>query len=235
MPRRLDDAVRNEALVLWGQGRAGKEIEARLRANPVVARSGDAAPSVRTIQRWIADEERRRAAEASGGAGHRYWVFTDGDAGIVLPMLAAMAEARDGGIDGSAIDWVLADQARRIARGFPDMPPIELYWLATNYAQVEAEERRLRRGRGHSRRSVSPLRASLDLYLAFTPWRDAGARYGAAIWARKLGPIRPLRTPSTASELRELPPKTSAIEWPFDLPDDAGHDRQVGGRERAGA
>jgi hypothetical protein len=225
MPRRIESDVRNEVVALWGAHKTPKEIAALLRDSTAVARSGDGPPSVRTIQRWIAAETERRQAESASRDGRWYWQFEDGDAGRILPMLAAIAEARDGGIDSSAVDRVLAKWAGCLAREFNDVPPLELYWLATEYVMVEAEERRTRRGKEKPWLFVSDLRSSLDLYLAFAPWRDAGARYSEALWAGELGRVRPLRTPSTARALRELPPKTSAIEWPFDLPEEGAEDR----------
>lgn len=226
MPRRIESDVRNEVMRLWGVGKAPKEIAALIRDSTVVARSGDGPPSVRTIQRWIGAEKDRRAAESASRDGRWYWQFEDGDAGRILPMLAAVAEARDGGIDSSAVERVLAEWVSRLAREFTDAPPLELYWLATEYASAVAEERRKRRGKEQPWLFLSDLRSSLDMYLAYAPWRDAGARYSAALWARKLGRIRPLRTPSTARALRYLPPKISAIEWPFDLPEEGAEDRQ---------
>jgi len=226
MPRRIERDVRSEVMALWGARKTPKEIAALMRDSTVVARSGDEPPSLRTIQRWVRAEEARRQAESGSGDGRWYWQFEDGDAGRILPMLAAVAEARDGGIDSSGVDRVVAEWAGRLAREFTDAPPLELYWLATEYASVVAEERRKRRGKERPWLFVSDMRSSLDMYLACAPWRDAGARYSAALWARKLGRVRPLRTPSTARALRYLPPKVSAVEWPFDLPEEGVEDRQ---------
>jgi hypothetical protein len=89
------------------------------------------------------------------------------------------------------------------------------------YFEAEGEERRKRQGKPTPWLYVSDTRTSADVYLAFTPWRDEGRRYAAALGKRPFGrAIRPIETPSTARALRPVPLFVDPIEWFVDMPED---------------
>lgn len=219
MPRRVADDVHKRAIELYRQQKSPKEIVALLRDDPVVRKSGDGPPVQRTVQRWIQAYDKERQAQRALDPLD-YWRLEDGGAALVLPVVAAVAETRDGGLDAPSIGRDIAEWIRRIGAEFPDMPPLEQYFVAFEYLMASAEE--ARRGRGHERPGlyVAPGRWAADAYLAFVPWRDRGQRYVAAIAERALGRVRPLRTPSTYELLDEALPGLGLepIEWMDDLP-----------------
>jgi hypothetical protein len=219
MPRRVDDRIRERAMLLYDRHLSAKQIVAELRDDPAVAASLESAPVLRTVQRWIQAEMRRRATER-GKVPRRSWQIEDGDAALILPMVAAMAESIDGGLDSTVVEPSITDWARRIGHEFPEIPPLELYFLAHEYLMATSEEAARRAGREKPWLYWSERRWAADLYLAFTPWRDAGARYVEAFKYGLVHHLRPLRTPSTYEALDDALAHLNVepIEWMTDLP-----------------
>lgn len=218
MPRRVSPEVHEQAMLLHRRLLTPKEIVAELRSSPVVEKSGDPPPVLRTVQRWTeADLHVRRLMGHRGTDRRKLWQLEDGDAAIVLPMLAAVVQLLGSFGDAPRIDRDIADWARRIGHEFPDLPPLELYFLSHQYVSATGEEAMQRHGRENPWLYWSGRRWAADLYLAFAPWRDAGARY--AEFFEQPRRTRPLRTPSTFASLDKVTSghDVHPIEWMTDL------------------
>ena len=154
-------------------------------------------PDERTLRMWA----KRWQSDTSGP-----WLLDNpaADPGIVLPLLADLVEATGGRI--RSVTNAEAMLLTSLGRALPDMPVVTKYnW---SRAFIAARDR-------------EPTDALIH-YLAFTPWRDHGVRYLAALSQGRIAELRSF----SADDAEWLPPGSRIRSGPLARKVPGGAERQ---------